>query len=158
VKSLLNINSATIVATSMLAMTPAHSGTKNPLAPTAFNVEIDGVQVPGLTRVDFPKGAEVQVAAETNALTVVRLTRNPAGSNGNDWIKWRTHVMSGASDARSISLVYFASGGAEVGRHNLYSCTPIAWRGPELGPATSGLLTITESLDISCKDGATKGL
>ncbi len=94
-----------------------------------FTVVIDGVVVPGVTRISSPDIERTVAAFRTQ-----HRIHHPSGrsmitkdwSNTSDqWYKWRQAVLTGnASRKASISIIFHNDAGEEPRRMNFYQCWP----------------------------------
>ena len=112
-----------------------------------FNVEIDGVTVGGIHKiegvefeveaVEYQDGEDITAHQRPGRFKPGRLIIERDWSSTQEFLKWRQTVMAGKVDRKSVSLVFMNDAGEEAKRINFYDCYPTKWAGPALNSKTS---------------------
>jgi phage tail-like protein len=121
-----------------------------------FNVEIDGITIGGIHKVDglefhyevvkYHHGDELHERARPGNNVVGKFSIEKDWTSTKEFFNWRDAVAKGQTDRRSISIVFFNDAQQEAKRINLFNCFPIKWTGPSLNAGTSQ--HASERLDI----------
>src|ERR1700682_4878247 len=108
-----------------------------------FNVEIDGVTVGGVHRVD---GLDMITHFRPGRQKPGRVTIERDWSSTKEFFNWRQTVINGKVERKSVSIIFMNDAGEESMRVNLFDCYPTKWKGPALNAKTSA--HATESIEI----------
>ena len=142
---------AAVLALSCTAGAWAASGAQPP-SPRVFAVQIAGLDVVAMTRVQFLDADPRDRPRRDGDAVELRLTRALGRVVGpsTDFLRWAgQRGADGRADRRDVSIVVYDNTNAERGRITLGSCAALSWRGPDL--STQGeVAAVTESIDIRC--------
>jgi|SRR5215470_14329165 len=121
-----------------------------------FGLEIDGVTVGGIHRIDgiefeaevveYNQGDDGVTHCRPGVLKPGKITVERDYSSTKEFYEWRKAVVNGKTDRRSISVIFQNDKGEEAKRINFFHCFPSKWTGPALNARSSG--NATERLEI----------
>jgi len=129
-----------------------------------FGLEIDGVTVGGVHKVDgiefeaevveYNDGEDIMTHCRPGRIKPGKLVVERDFSSTKEFYQWRSAVINGKTDRRSVSVIFQNDKGEEAKRINFYQCFPAGWQGPSLfflteGPATEKLEIIFEEYSIA---------
>jgi phage tail-like protein len=113
-----------------------------------FNVEIDGVTVGGVHRVDglehehevveYQDGDDMITHFRPGRQKPGRVTIERDWSSTKEFFNWRQTVINGKVERKSVSIIFMNDAGEESMRVNLFDCYPTKWKGPSLNSKSSG--------------------
>jgi phage tail-like protein len=113
-----------------------------------FNVEIDGVTMGGIKKVEglesehemvsYKDGDQKHMQVRAGRQNLGTLTLERDFSSTNEFFNWFKSVIDGNVDRKSISIVYLADDGTEATRINLYDAWPKSWKVNGLNARQSG--------------------
>jgi phage tail-like protein len=113
-----------------------------------FNVEIDGVTVGGVNRVDglehehevveYQDGDDMTTHFRPGRQKPGRVTIERDWSSTKEFFNWRQTVINGKVERKSVSIIFMNDAGEESMRVNLFDCYPTKWKGPSLNSKSSG--------------------
>lgn len=121
----------------------------DPIQQSLFDVEIQGVHIGGVTKVDgLSMGLDSHTfrdGEDNNAIrsrpgqlkeTGLVITRDYSAKN-TDWKEWRNKVMQGLSDRRSVTVGWRSPDGKRVGQIDLYNGLCIEYTPPAMNSTSS---------------------
>ncbi len=115
-----------------------------------FTVEIDGVVVPNVVRIEsadlervLQEFSKTRKGGDVNRPGRITITKD--WSNTSEWYKWRKAVIEGRVQRKSVSIIFHNDAGEEA-RMNFFHCFPTKWQGPELNAKSSG--HATEKIEV----------
>jgi phage tail-like protein len=121
-----------------------------------FGLEIDGVTVGGVHKIDgiefeaevveYNDGEDMMTHCRPGVLRPGKITVERDFSNTKEFYQWRSAVINGKTDRRSLSVIFQNDKGDEAKRINFFQCFPAKWVGPALNSKSSG--HATEKLEI----------
>jgi phage tail-like protein len=121
-----------------------------------FNVEIEGVTIGGVHKVDGLDHEHEMVTYQDadDAHQRIRPGRQKVGtlvlerdwSSNTEFYDWFKTVYEGNVQRKSISIVYLTDDGTESTRVNLHECWPNKWKLSGLNSRSSG--HVSEALEI----------
>jgi len=121
-----------------------------------FTVEIDGVMVGGIHRVDgiehehevveYQDGDDMYTHLRPGRQKPGRITIEKDWSSTKEFFNWRQTVINGKVERKSCSIAFHNDAGEESMRINLFDCYPTKWKGPSLNARTSA--HATETIEI----------
>jgi phage tail-like protein len=113
-----------------------------------FNVEIDGVTVGGVNRVDglehehevveYQDGDDMTTHFRPGRQKPGRVTIERDWSSTKEFFNWRQTVINGKVERKSVSVIFMNDAGEESMRVNLFDCYATKWKGPSLNSKSSG--------------------
>lgn len=116
-----------------------------------FGLEIDGVTVGGIHRIDgiqfeaevvhYNDGDDGTTHCRPGVLKPGTITIERDFSSTKEFYQWRSAVMNGKTDRRSVSVIFQNDKGEEAKRINFFHCFPSHWWGPSLNARNSGNAT-----------------
>jgi phage tail-like protein len=116
-----------------------------------FGLEIDGVTVNGIHKVDgiafeaevveYNDGEDPQTHCRPGQLKPGKIVVERDQGNDKAFFIWRKAVVDGKTDRRSISVTFHSDKGDEARRINFFNCFPVKWQGPSLNSHSSGHAT-----------------
>jgi len=125
-----------------------------------FGLEIDGVTVNGIHKVDgiefeaevveYNDGEDPQTHCRPGQLLPGRITVERDQGNDKAFFIWRKAVVDGKTDRRSISVTFHNDKGEEARRINFFNWFPVKWIGPSLNAHSSG--HATERVEIAFEE------
>ena len=121
-----------------------------------FTVELDGLLVGGINRVDglehehevveYQDGDDMTTHFRPGRQKPGRVTIEKDWSSTKEFFNWRQTVVNGKVDRKSVSICFHNDAGEESMRVNLFDCYPTKWKGPALNSKNSA--HATESIEI----------
>jgi phage tail-like protein len=121
-----------------------------------FSVEIEGVTIGGIHRVDglehenemvtYQDADDPHQRIRAGRQKVGTLTLERDFSSNTEFLEWFKNVYEGNVQRKSISIVYLTDDGTESSRVNLHECWPKKWKLAGLNARSSG--HVSESLEI----------
>jgi len=121
-----------------------------------FSVEIEGVTIGGVHRVDglehenemvtYQDADDPHQRIRPGRQRVGTLTLERDWSSNTEFMDWFKKVYEGNVERKSISIVYLSDDGTESSRVNLHECWPKKWRLSGLNARASG--HVSEALEI----------
>jgi len=122
-----------------------------------FNVEIDGVTVGGVHRVDglehehevveYQDGDDMITHFRPGRQKPGRVTIERDWSSTKEFFNWRQTVINGKVERKSVSIILLNDAGEEALRYNLFECWPTKYHGPALNSRNSA--HATESIELA---------
>jgi phage tail-like protein len=113
-----------------------------------FNMEIDGVTMGGIHKVDgiefevevveYQDGEDITTHYRPGRFKPGRLILERDWSSTQEFLKWRKTVMDGKVERKSISLIFKNDAEEESKRVNFFDCYPAKWVAPTLSARSSG--------------------
>ena len=121
-----------------------------------FGLEIDGVTVGGVHKVDgiefeaevveYNDGEDMATHCRPGVLKPGKIIVERDFSSTKEFYQWRSAVINGRTERRSVSVIFQNDKGDEAKRINFFQCFPAKWHGPSLNSKASG--HATEKLEI----------
>ncbi len=130
------------------------------LPPSNFTVEIDGVVAAGFTDVgnikpaseviEYKDGDDATVRKRPGRTKYASITLTHTVSASDALRAWYDRVVNGATERKSISVIFHNDAGQETMRYNLFNAWPCKWSGPSLNAKNSG--HATEKIEFCMTD------
>src|SRR5437588_2160746 len=122
-----------------------------------FTVEIDGVMVGGIHRVDgiehehevveYQDGDDMYTHLRPGRQKPGQITIEKDWSNTQEFYNWRKSVIDGKTERKSISVIFHNDAGEETMRYNFHESFPTEYLEPSPEAKNSG--HATEKIEIS---------
>jgi phage tail-like protein len=116
-----------------------------------WGVEIENIAINGCHKIDgiefevevveYCDGDDIETHCRPGTFVpgVVSIERDFAATK--DFFVWRKAVIDGATDRKSVSIMFHSDDNTEAKRLNLYHCFPHKWVGPTLDSRSSAHAT-----------------
>jgi len=121
-----------------------------------FGLEIDGVTIGGVHKIDgiefeaevveYNDGEDMMTHCRPGVLKPGTITVERDFASTKEFYLWRSAVINGKTDRRSVSVIFTNDKGDEAKRINFFNCFPAKWTGPALNSKASG--HASEKLDV----------